>query len=264
MSPCHGPKEIPHLFSVRGEQVVGMLHLPASPGPHPCVVCLHGTCGSKAWFTVLARRLAFLDVAVLRFDFRGNGDSQGLLEDMTFESQVEDARQALTVLAARPDIDGGRLGLLGFSLGGAIAALAARQQAGPAVGSLGLWAPLLDTRQWAEKRLTDWKPLEGGRVLLWDGNIVGEELFRGGARQDPAAAALEFPGGLLVVQSERDPSVPAAAAHALVEARRASGRPLRELFTEKSGHLFEIPAERARALSAVTDFFCQEFGLLAL
>jgi hypothetical protein len=59
-------------------------------------------------------------IAVLRFDHRGalNGESDGKFEDTTLSRRVEDLLAAIDTLSEVREIDSGRLGLLGSSLGG--------------------------------------------------------------------------------------------------------------------------------------------------
>ncbi|WP_027480467.1 alpha/beta hydrolase, partial [Deinococcus pimensis] len=119
-------------FTVGGERVVGVLHLPDTPAPaagHPLVVMLHGYTGHKSethrLFTLTARHLARLGVGALRFDFRGSGDSDGDFSAMTVSREVEDALAGVEYARARPGVDPARVMLMGFSMGGMVAALAA-------------------------------------------------------------------------------------------------------------------------------------------
>jgi len=109
----------------------GMLHLPKRDGPVSAVLFLHGFTGDrneKNWlFVKLARRLATEGIAALRFDFRGSGESEGAFSEMTFDGEVSDAHAAFAWLREHPDIDAARISVLGFSLGGAVAAYLAAQ-----------------------------------------------------------------------------------------------------------------------------------------
>jgi fermentation-respiration switch protein FrsA (DUF1100 family) len=57
--------------------------------------------------------------AVLAFDYRGFGGSEGTRNRVAAMDQVEDIRAALTWLGLQPEVDPGRLGLWGTSGGGA-------------------------------------------------------------------------------------------------------------------------------------------------
>src|SRR5690349_11530430 len=101
--------EIPVTFDCRGEQIVGMLHLPEGRGRHPAVLLLHGFTGTKSeahgMFVKMSRALVDHGIASLRFDFRGSGDSGGSFEEMTIKSEVIDATEAVRFLARHKNIN---------------------------------------------------------------------------------------------------------------------------------------------------------------
>lgn len=250
-----GAKEISVNISVQGVAISAVLHLPSGGGPHPAVLCLHGLAGVKSFYTVLARRLAGAGVACLRLDFRGCGDSAGSLEDLTLETQMEDAEAAFRALRGRPDIRYDGIALLGFSMGGAVASLmAARLE--PAC--LGLWAPLLKLSKYVSRSSPAWTPLEGGRMLLWEGHVAGPGLFESCERHRPLPQAEAFPGPLLLAHGEADLSVPVADSRGLEAARGRAGLPVEAHYYPASGHLFEAPAERALLYQATTAFFTRQ------
>lgn len=69
----------------------------------------------------VARRLADVGVASLRFDYSGFGDSQGERGWIDPGARADDARLALEALIAQPHVDAARLGVYGHSLGGPVA-----------------------------------------------------------------------------------------------------------------------------------------------
>ncbi|WP_168801445.1 alpha/beta hydrolase family protein [Glycomyces buryatensis] len=125
----------------RGRILRGTLHLPQST-PAPAVVLCHGFSGTRSefgyMFVRLAKRLAERGVAVYRFDFAGGGESDGDFADLAVSDQVAQATAALEAVGAHSAVDADRLSLLGMSLGGLTASLAAAQRP---VRSLALWAP---------------------------------------------------------------------------------------------------------------------------
>jgi len=109
--------ETPVVFESKGQQVVGMLHLPEGPGRFPAALLLHGFTGTKVephrMFVKISRTLAEHGIASLRFDFRGSGDSAGDFEDMTIRSEVADSLEAIKFLARHKHINSRRLALIG-------------------------------------------------------------------------------------------------------------------------------------------------------
>lgn len=92
-------KETPLVFPCRGEMLVGVLHHPASPPSIGVVVVVGGPqyrTGSHRQFLLLARDLAVGGVAVLRFDCRGMGDSDGAFPG--FQNTQPDVAAAVEAL----------------------------------------------------------------------------------------------------------------------------------------------------------------------
>ena len=89
----------------------------------------HGFTGHKSethrLFVTIAKALCSSGFVVLRFDFRGSGDSDGEFDDMTVPGEVSDAEQALTFLANLESVDKDRIGVIGLSMGGRVAAILA-------------------------------------------------------------------------------------------------------------------------------------------
>lgn len=87
-------------FNCEGDDLLGLLHLPDTDPRQLGVVIVVGgpqyRVGSHRQFVILARRLAIAGHAVLRFDYRGMGDSQG--EKRNFESIDADIRSAVDAL----------------------------------------------------------------------------------------------------------------------------------------------------------------------
>jgi uncharacterized protein len=119
-------------FSTPAGRLAGTLALPPGTGPHPAVVLVAGSgpqdrdasiAGHRP-FLVLADHLVRSGIAVLRYDERGVGGSQGRHGDATPLDFADDAAAALAWLARRPEIDGGRTGYIGHSEGGMVAPLA--------------------------------------------------------------------------------------------------------------------------------------------
>jgi hypothetical protein len=114
-------------------ELAGTFSRPAGAGPHPALALLGGSgpqdrdadLFGMPFFRVLAEHLTWSGFAVLRWDDRGVGGSSGSTADSTTEDLAGDALAALAWLRARPEVARDRVGLLGHSEGGAVAALAA-------------------------------------------------------------------------------------------------------------------------------------------
>lgn len=116
-----------------GVALAGTFSVPAGKGPFPAVVLVSGTGynsrdeevdGHKV-FLVLADALNRAGVAVLRYDKRGVGASTGMLDGATTADLATDADAALNWLAARPEVNRRKVGIIGHSEGGVIAPMVA-------------------------------------------------------------------------------------------------------------------------------------------
>ncbi|ABF45100.1 alpha/beta superfamily hydrolase [Deinococcus geothermalis DSM 11300] len=195
-------------FSVSGQRLYGMLHVPegerSAPG-WPSVVLLHGFTGNRAGdhrlLPLFSRYLAARGVASLRFDFRGSGESQGDFSEMTALREVEDTEAACAYLRGLPMLDPERVMLLGFSMGGLVAALAA-ERVRP--HRLALWAPALPEL---------WLPLlRGGYappvILDYGGWPVGRAFLLEMPRLRPLEAAARWGGVARVFHGDADTVCP--------------------------------------------------------
>ncbi|HZW21692.1 hydrolase 1, exosortase A system-associated [Noviherbaspirillum sp.] len=91
--------EIPIAFSCNGATLYGILSKPAQPLSRAILIVVGGPqyrAGSHRQFVLLARAFAAQGYPVLRFDYRGMGDSEG--EPRNFEDAGDDIRAALDAL----------------------------------------------------------------------------------------------------------------------------------------------------------------------
>jgi len=107
-------------FTSEGQKIAGILHLPDEKNP-PCVIASHGLLSSKnsEKYIALGEQISGEGMALLRFDFRGIGESEGRLEDDTVSRRVVDLNSAIAFVKSYPGM-GNRVGVLGSSLGGYI------------------------------------------------------------------------------------------------------------------------------------------------
>ena len=253
--------ERPIAFENEGEQLVGILHLPENGGSvrAPGVVLCHGFTGNRSeahWvFVKLARRLASDGFAVLRFDFRGSGDSAGRFEDMTISREVSDARRAVEVLAAEPGVDRERIGILGLSLGGCVAACVAG--ASPLVRATVLWAPVADPdRQFPRLTAAEVSfPHEFSPGMLL-GRAFVDELVH----VDPVAEITKTRGPVLVLHGSADTAIPVAWSEAYVDALRAAGVPCEREIIPEADHTFSGVAFERRVIDRTAGWLAEHLA----
>jgi hypothetical protein len=222
-------------------QLPGMLTLPEGPGPFPAVVLVHGsgpqdgdeTLGPNKPFKDLAWGLASRGVAVLRYTKRTAEHGAKLrLDAGTFtveEETVADARAALALAAQQPEIDRGRVFLLGHSLGGMLAPRIAK--GAPVAGIILMAAnarPLQTLVVEQVRYITSLDPAgaAAGAAAVHDAEEAAREIesptlqpatpvkllgttipgsyFLDLRGYDPVRAAAALPVPILVLQGERD------------------------------------------------------------
>lgn len=251
-------------FTSGDEQIFGVLHLPERR-PAAAVIMCHGFTGSKSeahrLFVKAARDFASHGLAALRFDFRGSGDSAGDFRDMTVTREIEDAGAALDHLASRPEVDASRLGVLGLSLGGCVAACLAGREARVAcqarvacrarISALVLWAAVAHPGRMAARL----GPAFGtGEVLDMDGWGLGKGFIEDVPHIRPLAEVARYAGPSLVVHGGSDETVPPSDA---TDYRMALGGRCRVHLVEGAGHVFGGLGYEAEAIEVSREFLVE-------
>jgi dienelactone hydrolase len=134
-------------FAARdGVEVTGTLYLPDTQ-PAPAVLVLHMLARSRHDWDATAVKLAESGIAALAIDFRRSGGPRspaGKSGSGDFSDLVLDAEAGRAYLAARPEINPGRIGVAGASLGANVALLEAGSDS--TVRSLAVLSVSLDYR----------------------------------------------------------------------------------------------------------------------
>jgi alpha-beta hydrolase superfamily lysophospholipase len=110
----------------------------------PAVVMVPTPTRTRAEWARLGEQLAARGIVALAFDMRGHGGSQGFDSGEDRGGLARDVAAAVRYLQSRSDVQVGRVGLVGASMGATLAVIAAG--ASPAVRSLALLSPALDFR----------------------------------------------------------------------------------------------------------------------
>ena len=117
-----------HFDNQWGEKLAGTLHVPKANEGRGVVL---GHCFTCSRHTGILRQLAD-DLSregfmTLRFDFSGNGQSEGVFTESTYSKQISEMQTATDFLAAR---GAGWIGVAGHSMGGLISFLTAARTDG--------------------------------------------------------------------------------------------------------------------------------------
>ena len=118
--------EEPVTFKSGDLTLAGVVHVPdgmAAGEQRPAFLVLHGFGSNKSSGNAAGPARMFCDwgYVTMRFDMRGCGESDGEFGHIICLDQVADTSAALSYLATRDEVDGGRIGALGSSFGAAVA-----------------------------------------------------------------------------------------------------------------------------------------------
>jgi len=214
----------------KGKTLRGMLHLPADTPKRPAagVVFFHGFTGDRMeshWmFVKCSRALALAGFASLRFDFYGSGESDGEFREMSLRGEIADGRAAVAFLRAQTEIDPERVGLLGLSLGGGVAAaLAPSVQAKVVV----LWSAVAHTARLRQLIKHSAKKVPGKPgAHEFDARELSPRLIEDVLKVEPIRHLARFQGPTLIVHPEKDEAVPVSHARDFFQAAGADAKEL--------------------------------------
>ena len=114
-------------FNSGTETVKGVLYTPAGPGKHPAVVVIHEWWGLNDWVKEQAANLAAHGYVALAVDlYRGQTASDPemaheLMRGLPQDRGVRDLTSAVSYLKTRPDVAAGKIGAIGWCMGGGFA-----------------------------------------------------------------------------------------------------------------------------------------------
>lgn len=157
-------EEIQFQNKKEGHSLKGTLTIPDGQGPFPAIILVSGsgpqdrnsTIFDHEPFWVIADFLSRNGIAVLRYDERGIGESEGDFGKATSQDFKNDAQYAIQSLRSHQKIDPESVGMLGHSEGGMIAwMLAAEQELAPVDFVIALAGPVVKIPELMAKQTED-------------------------------------------------------------------------------------------------------------
>src|SRR4029077_8039367 len=204
--------------------LAGTLTLPLGAGPFPAAIFIGGsgpvdrdeTVAGHKPFLVLADFLTKKGIAIFRYDKRGIALSRGNYAGATMEDFTRDANATLAYMKLRKDLDAKRLGIIGYSEGGIVAAVVATHSEDVR------WLVLLATPATTGERTL----LRQSELIARTGGLAEEQIAHSlefdrkayaAVREEKNTAALEKKLDLLVQQSGLGEAMPPAALQAQIQ-----------------------------------------------
>ncbi len=240
----------------RGEKLSATIHLPDGPSRRGVIL---GHCFTCSRHTTILRSvchaLADEGFTVLRFDFSGNGQSEGDFAESTYSKQIAEMEIAAAYLAGEGV---SCLGLTGHSMGAMVAILAAAQlESVPAVCALAARsrvmgaAELLAPAQLSELRQTGRvRFVSRGRALE-----VTREMFSDAARYDLGRTVASLRQSLLLVHGDEDEITPVEEAYR-IQRYRPEGTRLAVI--PGADHMFSGDEHRRLVTEVVVAWFREQ------
>ncbi|MGW4069199.1 alpha/beta hydrolase [Nocardia grenadensis] len=246
---------------VRLDAAVHMASVPAKG----VVLLVHGITVDMdeggGMFVRLAERLTAVGFDVVRFSFRGHGNSGGTQRGVTIAGECLDLEAAVQFLQGRFP---GRFSIVAASFG-AVSTVLSLPWLAAALDRLVLWNPVLDLRHtflepdlaWGEENFgaSQRKLLHDTGVLVVDGEFeLGRVLFSEFAHYDPLALFLDSTVPSLIIHGDRDTAVSYE-----ISARATMSRPNTALRTiAGSDHGFDSREREDQAISETVDWLVDQ------
>jgi len=251
-------KQKPFYFHNHNQLIAGTLHFPDGPGPHPGVIFCHGFTGHKSeahfLFVKASRALAGRGMASLRFDFRGSGESEGEFVEMTPSAEISDARCALRAFAGEAEVDERRLGVIGLSLGGLVAACTAGRE--PMIKSVVLWSAVAENTRLSQIAADDdmRRQLDSRGWIDLGGLKLGRDFLKDSATIDPIEELAKSNAPVLIIHGTADASVPFKHAEKYHAVLNTPGRKVKLTLMEGVDHTFNRLDWEASVIEATADW----------
>jgi uncharacterized protein len=238
----------------RGHRVAAVLSRPEQRTNTIVVLC-HGFLSNKNSTTnkTLTRLLNARDIATYRFDFFGQGESDGRFEDITTTLAVGQANAAIDDVLSK---DYHTIGLAGSSFGGLVAILTAAQRQD--IACLALKCPVVD---FAEELRLEFGPDEMARWQATDTiqNIMGGagrvrlkyRLYEDCLGQAAYGPASDMTTPTLIVQGQKDELVPLHQSQKLFDLLRG---PKRIDLLPEADHQFTRAEDFHAMTTAITEW----------
>ncbi len=214
------------------------------------VITVHGHGGNREGMLDDAALLTARGYGVLLFDLRNSGESDGAVTTLGL-LEVNDVRGAMEFVQAQEGVDANRIGLLGHSMGGATAIMAAAQiPQARAVVAESTYASLEDNITNGVRQVAGLPPFPFAPLVIFFGQQeAGLDMTAVRPVDDIASIS---PRPILIVHGELDETIPVANAHKLYE---AAGEPKELYVIPNAGHTGLVQAGAEEYARRVAGFF---------
>jgi uncharacterized protein len=204
------------------------------------VILVHGLSANRGEMLNRAAILSRNGYHTLLIDTRDHGDSEGTVTTLGV-LEVNDVRGALTFLVTRPEVNAEKIGILGYSSGGAAAIVSAAQLPElRVVISESTYSSVADMAIPVVTALTGRPPFPSIGVVLW---FMDQETGAPVSALNPAADAAKLaPRPILVIHGEKDDLIDVSHSQRIFD---AAGEPKDRYLVADAGHIDIVEADPA-------------------
>lgn len=185
----------------------GTLTIPKEyEGEIPVAILLHGLNTDRSWCDDIAWMLADNGIASVRFDFDGNGASDGAQENMTISSEVRDTVAILDYVESLSFTDRDNILMVGKSMGAVDAVLAA-QGRGSEIKAMCLWYPgfgVADATRHGFLLGSFFNPFDLPETVEAAGYTYGKEFIREAQSLDYQSVCADYNGPVMILHGDAD------------------------------------------------------------
>ena len=242
--------------NLSGETLAGTLHLPQNGTTRGVVL---GHCFTCTRHTAVLRRLAE-DLAAagfmaLRFDFSGNGQSEGDFAQSTYSKHIGEMQTAADLLVSK---GAGWVGAAGHSMGGLLCFLSAAQSSviravcaiGSRISSMKASHFLSSAQREILERTGEVNFTSRGRFLT-----ITEAFFADADGFDLPVLLTSFDKPLLLIHGDQDEIIPVAEAY---RARKISDERIGLEVISGADHMFSTAQHREAASRLAVDWMIEQ------
>lgn len=189
-----------------------ILQKPKNKRTYPFVMILHGFNASKDMplLAELANKLTKKGIATVRFDYNGQGESEGSFLNMTTINEIADTKKVYNYIIGLPQVKS--VSLAGHSLGGIVAAMFAGEIGEKKIKAVVLMAPAGEIKddtlkgdlfgiKYDSQNIPEY-------IVLSNGVKVGKPFLQTSQTLPIYETAEKYEGPVLIVHSKDDQLVP--------------------------------------------------------
>lgn len=250
--------EKPVVITHNNQNMIGMLHEASDKKTSPWIIMIQGIGDAKAekhrMFIKIGRRLANKGINSLRIDLLGYGDSEGDFEDITVSEEINQVITCIDWLKHNKNAK--YIGLLGYSLGGCVAACTAARI--KEIKTLVLWSPVSNL-YWnllnyiGEEEFL--RGLNGKTICIPDGDALKGNFFKELAQIDPVEEIKTYQNPILLIQGASDTAISPINAYRYKES--FTNLNSRVHFIEGAGHTYDKLEHEKQLLDLTEEWFAK-------